>query len=519
MRLKKLLPNMCVAVLAIAAAGLAADGVIFECDFEDGAIPTEISGAGYVADTQGYAPYGLEDWFLHNSTGGGTEPSTPPDDPGDPTVLTLTDLPPHTYVTICMDLALVDSWDGSEEYWGDDFFNVTVDGQVVFRETIANFEGNPQTFEPLPEQVIVKGQALFKVSDTEYDVDSLYAMGPSLQNIPHSGSKLVVSFYADGDGWQGGPDESWGIDNIKVVLLREVAVDIKPGSCPNPLNVTKKGVLPVAVLGSEDFDVCTVDPASVRLEGVAPIRSAYEDVATPFEGELCDCHELGPDGYLDLTLKFDAREIAGALGQVNDGDLLPLTLTGKEDAGGVPLVGTDCVLVIDNRKKVITSVVRDGVTEGQPTIVHGPNPRGLQEGAHAYMDRPMDKDDTRNYHWQDIPAELVGADYVMTYNEDKRPKYPDAYDVSYAVTVDQDATLYVFVDQRYAPFPWLADGSSGAVFTDTGLEILLNELGSANVLRPFDVYEGKVPAGTYILGASCDGSSSRNFYSIAATKR
>jgi len=514
MRLTKLLPNIFVAVLAMVSVGLG-DGIVFQCDFEDEAIPAEISGAGYVAGTQGYAPHSLGSWLLHNDTGGGTEPSTPPDDPGEPTVLTLTGLPPHTHVTICMDLAIIDSWDGSEDYWGDDLFNVTVDGQVVFSETIANFEGNPQTFEPATEQVIVQGQPLFKVFDTDWDVDSLYAMGPSLQNIPHSGSELVVSFHADGDGWQGGPDESWGIDNIKVVLLREVAVDIKPGSCPNPLNVMKKGVLPVAVLGSPEFDVCMVDPASVRLEGVAPIRSAYEDVATPFEGELCDCHELGPDGYLDLTLKFDAREIAGALGQVYDGDLLPLTLTG-EDTAGVLLVGTDCVLIIDNRKKVITSVVRDGVTEGQPTIVYGPRPRGLQEGAHAYMDRPKDEDDTRNYHWQDIPTELLGADYVMTYNEDKRPKYPDAYDVSYAVTVDQDAILYVFVDQRYAPFPWLADDSSGAVFADTDLDIMLNELGGANVLRPFDVYGAEVSAGTYILGPSCDEFGGRNFYSIAA---
>ena len=53
-----------------------------------------------------------------------------------------------------------------------------------------------------------------------------------------------------------------------------VAVDIKPGSCPNPLNVKSKGVLPVAVLGTEEFDATQMDPASVRLEGVPPLRWA-----------------------------------------------------------------------------------------------------------------------------------------------------------------------------------------------------------------------------------------------------
>ncbi|HUW20871.1 MAG TPA: PASTA domain-containing protein, partial [Sedimentisphaerales bacterium] len=34
-----------------------------------------------------------------------------------------------------------------------------------------------------------------------------------------------------------------------------VNFDIKPGSCPNPLNVGSRGVIPAAVLGAEDFDV------------------------------------------------------------------------------------------------------------------------------------------------------------------------------------------------------------------------------------------------------------------------
>lgn len=78
----------------------------------------------------------------------------------------------------------------------------------------------------------------------------------------------------------------------------QVSVDIKPGSCPNPLRLPKvgseiMGKLPVAILGTQDFDVTKIDPASIRLtrEGVegevAPIRSAYGDAATPYDGELC----------------------------------------------------------------------------------------------------------------------------------------------------------------------------------------------------------------------------------------
>ena len=54
-------------------------------------------------------------------------------------------------------------------------------------------------------------------------------------------------------------------------------LDIKPQACPNPLNVNSQGVLPVAILGTEDFDVTQVDPASVRLAGVEPLRWDLEE--------------------------------------------------------------------------------------------------------------------------------------------------------------------------------------------------------------------------------------------------
>ena len=35
----------------------------------------------------------------------------------------------------------------------------------------------------------------------------------------------------------------------------DVLVDIKPGTCPNPLNLSSRGVLAVGILGTDDFDV------------------------------------------------------------------------------------------------------------------------------------------------------------------------------------------------------------------------------------------------------------------------
>lgn len=139
-------------------------------------------------------------------------------------------------------------------------------------------------------------------------------------------------------------------------------IDIKPGSCPNPLNLREKGVLPVAILGLEDFDVTQIDPATVRLfrKGVvdpievAPLRWSLEDVATPFEPFIgkkakYDCTAAGPDGLLDLSLKFDAQAVVAALGPVTDRQVLVLQLTAKlkEAFGGTPIAGEDVVVILE----------------------------------------------------------------------------------------------------------------------------------------------------------------------------
>ncbi|MCK4791977.1 MAG: hypothetical protein KAV87_50055 [Desulfobacteraceae bacterium] len=140
----------------------------------------------------------------------------------------------------------------------------------------------------------------------------------------------------------------------------QVYVDIKPGSCPNPLNTKSKGVLPVAILGTVHFDVTEIDPASVALtrEGydvVSPIRWSYEDVATPFEGELCDCHDLNGDGHVDLTLKFDIQEVVDVLGLDSFPDeTIPITLIGNlmsENGEGLAIIGSDCIWVLKTGKK------------------------------------------------------------------------------------------------------------------------------------------------------------------------
>jgi len=110
----------------------------------------------------------------------------------------------------------------------------------------------------------------------------------------------------------------------------QVAIDIKPGSYPNSINLKSKGVVPVAVLTTEEFDASSVDPATVTFAGAAPLRSALEDV----DG----------DGDGDLVLHFKTQELT-ALNKSST----EATLTGNT-RDGQDIQGTDTVRIVPGSK-------------------------------------------------------------------------------------------------------------------------------------------------------------------------
>ena len=138
-------------------------------------------------------------------------------------------------------------------------------------------------------------------------------------------------------------------------------LDIHPTSCPNPINVKSKGVFPVALTGSEDFDVAEIDPASIRLIGVEPLRWAIEDVTTPFvPEEPCECSEDGPDGFYDLTVKFATQEIVAALGDFDDGDVIELVMS-LMLIDGTEYEVSDCVWILDKTKDELITAMEEPV--------------------------------------------------------------------------------------------------------------------------------------------------------------
>ena len=109
----------------------------------------------------------------------------------------------------------------------------------------------------------------------------------------------------------------------------EVQIDIKPNE-QNNINLKSKGVVPVAVLTTDDFDAATVDPATVQFAGAAPVRWKFEDV--------------DDDGDDDMMFHFRTQDLD------LDQDSTEATLT-AELLTEVMVSGTDEVRIVPSNKK------------------------------------------------------------------------------------------------------------------------------------------------------------------------
>jgi ferric-dicitrate binding protein FerR (iron transport regulator) len=96
----------------------------------------------------------------------------------------------------------------------------------------------------------------------------------------------------------------------------------------------------------------------------------------------------------------------------------------------------------------IISKVTDNLQKEDTKKFYQIVPRGLQEDALCYVDRLETQ--WNGVSGDGIPSYLLGADYVKTFNSDKRRK-----DVRIKVTLSQPARLFVFFDDRLEVPTWL----------------------------------------------------------------
>lgn len=123
----------------------------------------------------------------------------------------------------------------------------------------------------------------------------------------------------------------WGFYKSKVTVLLTgtgkkleaepiaVEIDIKPGSDANPINLNSKGVIPVAILSTDNpyFDATTVDGSTIEFAGASPVHGG---------GHLKD---VDGDGDIDWVGHFKIQEMS-----IEAGDATTVTLTLKGETQG-----------------------------------------------------------------------------------------------------------------------------------------------------------------------------------------
>jgi hypothetical protein len=175
---------------------------------------------------------------------------------------------------------------------------IDLSAQVATATAFADFEDGSgagrllvigNTVDPPNVVMIVtdlEGNLLRRLDPTRLRLKSVRDI-VAIRNGPRQGAFAAVD------------DQNSEVVVFSIDEIVNVRIDIKPGSDPNCFNVNGHGVIPVAILGSEDLNVTEVKTdATLSFNGLG-VRVRGQ------KGPLCSVEESNGDQFLDLVCHFE----------------------------------------------------------------------------------------------------------------------------------------------------------------------------------------------------------------------
>jgi hypothetical protein len=193
-----------------------------------------------------------------------------------------------------------DLWDASDKSWTHTFSPIASGNILKATLTIYNFNINDKVDPYYDLKLFVDGVEIPNAFDdvqTTLTFTSVFELDPSLFSVLEDGSALVEIKNA------GTHLDKFAIDyavlDLEYYCTIPVTIDIKPGSDPSSFGAKSKGKIPVALFGSETFDVTQIDDATVRF-GDTEDSGAYSSKA--------GLEDINSDGYMDKVYHFSFPE-------------------------------------------------------------------------------------------------------------------------------------------------------------------------------------------------------------------
>jgi hypothetical protein len=117
-----------------------------------------------------------------------------------------------------------------------------------------------------------------------------------------------------------------------------VNIDIKPGSTPNKINLSSNGLIPVAVLTTQDFNATYFLPEMAHLSDA---NTATTQMCAGASAVRWNLDDVNHDGRLDLVFFFSIQDTDLTLNSTN----ATFMAHGSYDAATIHIMGTDTVWV------------------------------------------------------------------------------------------------------------------------------------------------------------------------------